>query len=83
MQLREVNLKSQLKDRSTLEKQAEEMKVEVGIASQNLKVIIQLTFICFHFFAEACFSRNLIRRLRLPRHRSRSLTRSMSRHMQN
>jgi hypothetical protein len=38
MQLREVNLKSQLKDRTTLEKQAEEMKTEVAAVSQNFKV---------------------------------------------
>jgi hypothetical protein len=38
MQLREVNLKSQIKDRTTLEKQAEEMKAEVAAASQNFKV---------------------------------------------
>lgn len=38
MQLREVNLKSQLKDRSTLEKQVEEMKAEAAAASQNFKV---------------------------------------------
>ena len=38
MQLREVNLKSQIKDRTTLEKQAEDMKAEVATASQNFKV---------------------------------------------
>ena len=38
MQLREVNLHSQLKDRTTLEKQVEEMKAEVSTASQGLKV---------------------------------------------
>lgn len=45
MQLREVNLKSQLKDRSALEKQVEEMKAEVATASQNFKVRGCLTFI--------------------------------------
>ena len=38
MQLREVNLHSQLKDRTTLEKQVEEMKAEVSTASRGLKV---------------------------------------------
>lgn len=38
MQLREVNLKSQIKDRTMLEKQVEEMKAEVATASQNFKV---------------------------------------------
>ena len=38
MQLREVNLNSQLKDRTMLEKQAEEMKTEVTTASQSFKV---------------------------------------------
>lgn len=37
MQLREVNLQSQLKDRTTLEKQVEEMKAEVSTASQGFK----------------------------------------------
>ena len=37
MQLREVNLQSQLKDRAMLEKQAEDMKAEVTTASQNFK----------------------------------------------
>ena len=38
MQLREVHLKSQLKDRTMLEKQAEEMKAEVTTVSQNFRV---------------------------------------------
>ena len=38
MQLREANLNSQIKDRTTLEKQVEEMKTEVATASQNFKV---------------------------------------------
>lgn len=38
MQLREVNLKSQLKDRNMLEKQVEEMKTEVDTVSRNFKV---------------------------------------------
>lgn len=40
MQLREVNLKSQLKDRTMLEKQTEDMKTEFATASQNFKVRI-------------------------------------------
>jgi len=38
MQLREVNLKSQIKDRTTLEKQVEGMKAQVAAASQSSKV---------------------------------------------
>lgn len=38
MQLREANLNSQIKDRTMLEKQVEEMKTEVATASQNFKV---------------------------------------------
>ena len=38
MQLREVNLKSQIKDRTVLEKQVEEMKAEVTTVSQSFKV---------------------------------------------
>jgi hypothetical protein len=48
MQLREVNLKSQLKDRTTLEKQAEEMKAEVTAVSQNFKVRFRL-LPCFYW----------------------------------
>ncbi|KAF9783547.1 AAA domain-containing protein [Thelephora terrestris] len=39
MQLREVNLQSQVKDRAMLERQAEDMKAEVATASQNFKEI--------------------------------------------
>ena len=53
MQLREVNLKSQLKDRTMLEKQAEEMKIEVTAVSQNFKVrrvlLIALLLLCYAF----------------------------------
>jgi predicted nucleic acid-binding Zn-ribbon protein len=45
MQLREVNLRSQLKDRDMLEKQVEEMKTEVAAASQNFKVGIRFTLL--------------------------------------
>ena len=38
MQIREVNLKSQIKDRTTLEKQVGEMKAQVTAASQSSKV---------------------------------------------
>jgi len=38
MQLREVNLRSQIKDRVMLENQVEEMNAEIATASQNLKV---------------------------------------------
>lgn len=44
MQLREVNLKSQLKDRTMLEKQAEEMKAEAATASQNIKVKVRSAY---------------------------------------
>ena len=39
MQLREANLQIQLKDRTILEKQVEEMKTEIATASQNSKVM--------------------------------------------
>lgn len=52
MQLREVTLKSQLKDRSTLERQAEEMKVELATASQNFKVKFGSS-LSTYLFAEA------------------------------
>ena len=58
MQLREVNLKSQLKDRTMLEKQVEEMKAEVTAVSQNSKVrIIPLIALLLlnYAFAESCF----------------------------
>ena len=42
MQLREVNLQSQLKDRTMLEKQVEEMRTEISTASQNSKVMTQV-----------------------------------------
>lgn len=45
LRLREVNLKSQLKDRSMLEKQVEDMRVEVATASRTFKVRILCTFI--------------------------------------
>ena len=38
MQLREVNLQSQVKDRAMLERQTEDMKAELATASQNFKV---------------------------------------------
>jgi len=47
MQLREVNLKSQIKDRTMLEKQVEEMKAEVTTSSQNFKVSSSLYSIAF------------------------------------
>ena len=50
MQLREVNLKSQLKDREILERQVEEMKAEVAAVSQNSKARILLFFTHSPFF---------------------------------
>ena len=45
MQLREVNLKSQIKDRTTLEKQVGEMKAQVTAASQSSKVRVLPIFL--------------------------------------
>ena len=57
MQLREVNLKSQIKDRTMLEKQVEEMKAEVATSSQNFKVrrVSRLVLPLFNYIsAESC-----------------------------
>ena len=57
MQFREVNLNSQLKDRTMLEKQAEEMKAEVTAASQNFKVrsvLLIVLLLLSYAFAESC-----------------------------
>ena len=50
MQLREVNLKSQIKDRTTLEKQVQEMKAQIAAASQSSKVRVLPTLLPFLTF---------------------------------
>ena len=55
MQLREVNVKSQIKDRTTLEKQVQEMKAQVAAASQSSKVRVPhiLLPVFGHVFADS------------------------------
>ena len=61
MQLREVNLKSHIKDRTILEKQVEEMKAEIVATSQNFKVRVILIALSSlgYFFTESRLSKDI------------------------
>ena len=72
MQLQEANLKSQVKDRTMLEKQLEEMKAEVATASQNFKVgRVPLNYLVT-LLLNLVYPRKLIQRSRPPRFQSGS-----------
>lgn len=80
MQLRESELKSQLRDRAGLEKRIEEMKEEITDFAKRLKAILPFFLIAL---VKLTLRRKLTLKLKRPKILSRSWTKNISRLRKN